>query len=323
MLPNFLCIGAQKSGTTSIGLILEAHPDVCMSRPRETRFFSDAASFAAGMGEYERRCFGHWSGEAAVGEKCPEYLCEPSVAQRIRGALGPAIRFVIALRSPARRAHSHYRHNRARLRECRTFEAAISAELQSEAGGERVPASHAYLARGRYASQLERYRAVFGSEQLLLLRFETEIATDQQALAARLYDFLGVAPYRPEGLPFRAGHPPLTEVSARFDTTHPDSHRHFVEIKRPRAASRWRRVWPFSVCGPGSSRERVYQPEAALREFAERFFATSGDEEPLSPLLEVELNNCHFRDDIERLRALVPFDPECWLNEQGTGEPLS
>jgi hypothetical protein len=309
MLPNFLCIGAQKCGTTSLWRMLDAHPGVCMAQPRETRFFSDDLFFAEGAIGYERTCFAAWRGQPAVGEKCPEYLFEPKAPARIRETLGADVRLIVTLRSPAQRAFSHYRHNRARLRESRTFDEAIAANAAAREAGTQVPAAFAYLERGEYAPQLARYLDLFGSSQLLVIHFESEVATNQQQLAARLYGFLGLSPFVPQGLPFREGRPRIEHVSMHLDTSAPDAADHFVEIRRSRPAAR-RLLGRFGA----APAERVYGPSAALRESAVAFSRNAPMQDRLTRAEEVELNRRYFASDIDALQPLVPFDVLSWLD---------
>jgi hypothetical protein len=308
MLPNFLCIGAQKSGTTSLWRILAAHPQVCMAQPRETRFFSDDLFFAEGAAKYELTCFAGWRGEPLVGEKCPEYLFEPKAPARIFETLGPEVRLIVTLRSPAQRAFSHYRHNRARLREWRSFDEAVAANASHRSGGRESPAAFAYLERGEYARQLERYLAIFDPARLLIIHFESEVETDQRRLAARVYGFLGVRAITPQGLPFREGRPPLDRLSMRVDTTADAPSEHFVEILRRGSA-------PSGIWGRlrAQSRERIHGPSAALLEFATTFDKIGPVPDRLARAVEIAFNRRYFSHDIEMLQRLVPFDTGSWL----------
>lgn len=307
MLPNFLCIGAQKSGTTSLWRMLDAHPDVCMARPRETRFFNDDLFFAEGAAAYERTCFAAWRGQSAVGEKCPEYLFERKVPERIRRTLGAEVRLIAALRSPAQRAFSHYRHNRARLRESRSFDDAIAANVSARDAGIALPAAFAYLDRGEYVPQLARYLEVFGPDRLLVIHFESEIEANQPRTAARLCDFLRLSPFVPAGLPFHEGRPRVDRVSMRLDTSAPDAADHFVEIQQPRRAR--------GLLGRlgSDALERVYGPSQALRESAVAFARNAPPHDRLSRADELEMNRRYFAKDIDALARLVPFDAASWL----------
>jgi len=204
------------------------------------------------------------------------------------------------------------------LRECRSFEAAINEELRTRAHGEAVPAAYAYLERGRYAHQVKRFLSLFGPEQLLVVSFETDIESDQRALAARLYEFLDVAPFNPEGLPFRAGHPPLADVAVHFNDSDSDITRHFVAIQRAAAPRRWsiRRLFGARA----RFVERVYRPSKILREFAEQFAQTAPTDERLDRPSELDLNRRYFQEDIEWLRTLVTCDTDHWLDARPARE---
>lgn len=263
MLPNFLCIGAQKSGTTTLWRILDAHPDVYMAHPRETRFFSDDAFFSEGPAKYEMTCFDGWRGQQAVGEKCPEYLWEPRAAQRILSVLGPEVRLIVALRSPAQRAHSHFRHNRARLRESRSFEEAFHAS----AGKAAIPAHFDYVGRGFYARQLGRFLEHFPATQIFAIHFEKEINSDQRALADRVYSFLGLKPHRPRAIPFHEGHP--KEAELRDD-----------EVRSPSPALR-QFVRSYRANAPKAPLDRATELELNRRYFAD-------DAEDLSKMFDFD-----------------------------------
>jgi hypothetical protein len=87
--PTFLIVGSTKCGTTALASILGAHPDCCMSRPKEVNFFDNPvaadhdSNYAKGW-EWYREAFSHYNGEPVVGEATPSY------ADRTRGSATPA-----------------------------------------------------------------------------------------------------------------------------------------------------------------------------------------------------------------------------------------
>ena len=106
----------------------------------------------------------------------------------------PDARLVALVREPVGRAYSHYQHEAALGREPLSFEQAVAAEDERMDGElDRILAdpayfSHAwwnytYLARGRYAEQLERWLEVFPEEQLLVI--PTEDLTQRRARRTR------------------------------------------------------------------------------------------------------------------------------------------
>ena len=80
-MPNFLIIGAMKSGTTALYYYLEQHPEIYMSPVKEPNFFSsqeqeNAADTVTHIGTYQH-LFRGASGEKAIGEASHSYLYEP------------------------------------------------------------------------------------------------------------------------------------------------------------------------------------------------------------------------------------------------------
>lgn len=114
--PTFLIIGAGKCGTTALASILDSHPDVCMSSPKEVSFFQDILdcdlnpNYAKGWLWY-KRAFAHYRGEAEVGEATPSYsdrTRSPGTAQRIH-EFNPNMKIIYMVRDPFRRQVSAWR----------------------------------------------------------------------------------------------------------------------------------------------------------------------------------------------------------------------
>ncbi len=208
VLPDFLIIGAQRCGTTSLHEWLARHDAVRFPRLGKGVHYFDTASHRG-----ERWYRAHFPtrrsidqlrrehGAAAVGEASPYYLFHPAVPERV-AALDAEIRFIVVLRDPVSRAWSHYLHEVRRGHEHRTFEAAIKAEADAV---DQVPASdlgrrgfvsyehqhHSYVARGRYAEQLARWFDVVGRERGLVLVNHELFASDGSGGKAVL-EFLGL-----------------------------------------------------------------------------------------------------------------------------------
>jgi hypothetical protein len=157
LLPNFVVIGAMRSGSTSLYKYLQAHPDVFMPR-KEIHFFD--VKWDRGVSWYHTR-FEGYNGQSAIGEATPTYLADPVALDRMAATI-PDARLVAVLRDPVDRAYSHYWMEHARERDPRTFEEAIADEMAKRA---RIPASD-YLERGRYATQLEQVCERFPREHV-------------------------------------------------------------------------------------------------------------------------------------------------------------
>jgi hypothetical protein len=208
-LPDFLIIGAQKAGTTALYAYLRRHPAITGPSWKEVSFFD--RHYHRGEGWYRGnfpnlvRCRGK-----LVGEASPSYIFHPLGPERVR-ALVPEAGLVALVRNPVDRAFSHYHHEVALGREPLSFEDALDAEEERLHGEkERLVAdarhfsrawwSHAYKARGRYAEQLERWLAVFPSEQLLVVPSE-DLGAEPERTHARVLAFLGAAPHRLDSYP--------------------------------------------------------------------------------------------------------------------------
>ena len=178
MLPTFLIVGAQKSGTTSLVHYLAAHPQV-YARIDEVHFFD--RNYERGLDWYSSQ----FEDAVVVGESSPEYMFRPEVPPRVAADL-PGVKLVAILRDPVDRAYSHYWHNRTRGHEPLSFEAALDAEA------DREPDRYGYVARGRYHEQLERFSAP------VHIVVAERMWRDGAAAMAPLHEYLGLTEPAPE-----------------------------------------------------------------------------------------------------------------------------
>ena len=182
-LPDFVVIGAQKAGTSSLYSQLAAHPSVVPAIRKEVHFFDrPPAPLAHYRAWFPRRATlearAARTGRGITGEATPFYLCHPAVPARLRAA-APDARLIAVLRDPVTRAISGYHHAVRMGDEHRPIEVALDPVAAedlppvTETGwydDPRCPLRlRGYFARGRYAEQLERWLTVFPREQLLVL----------------------------------------------------------------------------------------------------------------------------------------------------------
>ena len=189
-LPDFVVIGAQKSGTSFFYRLLVGHPLVRAAAVKEVHFFDQ--QFAEGPSWY-RRCFpqpkrknGH---ETITGEATPYYLFDPHVPERMAETV-PEAKLIALLRNPVDRAYSHYRMQLRRGIEDRPFAQAVRDEMEGEEG-------YSYLARGLYAEQLARFSAFVRRGRLLVLCSEDFFANRREVFH-RALGFLGLLPTEPK-----------------------------------------------------------------------------------------------------------------------------
>lgn len=187
MLPNFLVIGSQKAGTTSLYHILKQHPEIYMSETKEINFFFNTSLFAKGLQYYES-FFNHApSYKRAYGEASPGYICHPEAPERIKRCL-PNSKLILIVRNPIKRAYSQYWDNRRSLSESKTFEEVIDMYLDDSYEPGRI----GYFSRGVYMRYIRNYLAFFDSEQMLILLFE-ELLENPSEFFKTVFQFLDVS----------------------------------------------------------------------------------------------------------------------------------
>lgn len=178
--PDFLIIGAQKSGTSALYELLSQHPQV-IQRPGEVHFFD--VHYHLGVDWYKTQFQGKGGRWRVVGDKSPYYLYHPLVPKRAHSLL-PKAKLIVLLRNPIDRAYSQYWMNKRKNQENLSFLDAIKAEKerlahiedQIIATGITEPFSshrlHSYLSRGLYLEQLKRWLAYYPFEQIKISFYE-------------------------------------------------------------------------------------------------------------------------------------------------------
>jgi hypothetical protein len=206
-LPDFLIIGAKKSGTTFLYHLLTRHPLVEPAASKELHFFD--VHFELGL-EWYRRFFSapRWEdGERTITGEASPYLAHPLTPERIAGVV-PQARLIALLRNPVERTYSDYQMVARKEREHKTFEEAIGAAVEKttprEEGGApkrkgRASFAHArpgYLSRSVYIDQLLRWSEFFDRDQLLILKSEDFFENPRDTLQPVL-EFLGLPGWEP------------------------------------------------------------------------------------------------------------------------------
>jgi hypothetical protein len=194
--PDFIIIGAQKGGTTSLYRYLTEHPDVAGASKKEVHFFD--RQYKRGMSWYLSH-FPERGAAAVVGEASPNYLFHPEVPARIRRDV-PNAKLIALLRNPVDRAYSQYQMRLRRVG-TKTFEEDIDQEFERLQTLDCVPGPekghHTYVARGVYVDQIQRWLAEFPREQLLVLKSEAFFARPEEGIAQTLA-FLGLPAWSPD-----------------------------------------------------------------------------------------------------------------------------
>ena len=198
-LPNFLIVGAAKSGTTSLFSYLGQHPEIFVPVCKEPHYFSDSQVVIAKSDEEYEGLFADRTTEKAVGEASVSYLCDPEAPRRIKQTLGD-VKIIIILREPVARAYSQWGHLYNIGAEPLSFEEALrqeEARMASEEFRKTCLAVHHglyyYFHTGLYYEQVKRYFDTFGPERVKVIIFE-EFIKDPARFCKEIFVFLGVDP---------------------------------------------------------------------------------------------------------------------------------
>lgn len=206
--PDFIMVGAQRCGTTSLFRALMSHPQVARPTAYKGVNYFDLNYFR-GWDWYLAHfpvartlaCKTRGSGPPSVFEASGYYIYHPFAIERMARAL-PDVKIVVMLRDPVERAYSAYQHEYARGYEWEQFSTALDLEDDRLVGEiermRRDPAyesfphrHHSYLHRGHYAEQLERLFDHYAADQVHVVMSE-EFFADPAAAFSSLVSFLGL-----------------------------------------------------------------------------------------------------------------------------------
>ncbi|MGB3402769.1 MAG: tetratricopeptide repeat protein [Microcoleaceae cyanobacterium] len=189
--PDFIIIGAQKSGTTSLYHYLSQHPKVISSIVKEINFWSK--DFDKGLDWYlaqfppspKRR-------KLLTGEASPSYLNTREAPERLSQAF-PNIKLIILLRNPVNRAISHYYHWQRENWTSNSLKDGIEQDIQQLENPENDywNQPHSYVGRGIYIRFLKKWMSLFPKEQFLIIKSEDFYEKPAKTLS-QVYQFLDI-----------------------------------------------------------------------------------------------------------------------------------
>ncbi|MCF8365879.1 MAG: sulfotransferase [Bacteroidales bacterium] len=237
ILPNFLIVGTQKAGTSSLFDILNQHSQIYLPPVKEVHFFDRDEVFIKGKAFYANY-FSEAGKAKAVGEASPSYLFLPEVPGRIRQTLGDDVKIIIILRNPANRALSHYKMLFEMGLETRSLEEVLEDNLQSIRTSLNYDKATSYLDRGMYAFQLENYFRIFPRENIRIYLFEEDFVEMRKNMIHDIQDFLGldfenVSTYF-KSMPYVS--PKNKQIDQMLNTAHPLNQffKHVIPFKKLR-----------------------------------------------------------------------------------------
>jgi len=177
----FSICGAPKAGTTSLHQYLDAHPEICMSDPKETDFFQH--KYDRGWGYFES-CFDPSPETRVFGEASPGNMIHPEAPRRIAHHR-PDARLFFVLRNPIERAYSQYLYGVMRGTDSPTQSFSELIRDRDDPWGRRV------LELGLYHEQLTRFEQYFPRDQMWVGLFQ-DFKKNSRAFFRRMLGFLEV-----------------------------------------------------------------------------------------------------------------------------------
>ena len=201
-LPNFLIIGAAKSGTSSLHQYLHQHPDIFMSTFNEEGVSVKEPQFLVKSKLEKRLHFGIWElkeyfsifkdvkEQKAIGEASVFYLYFYTEAiKNIKSILGNDVKIIIILRNPVDRAYSAFLHVSKSVKESLSFEEALSQEEGRLEKDLTLTPMVMYKDMGLYYNMVKAYRENFENVHVILYE-DFRDKTDE--VLKNVFDFLDV-----------------------------------------------------------------------------------------------------------------------------------
>jgi len=181
MKVDFMIIGAQKCGTSTLYRILNSHPQLEGAKSKEPHFFSKLESMPPDF-EYYHSLFAKKEGVLYF-EGSTTYTFYPTYHKKIWDMLydyNPGMKFIYIVRHPVDRIISSYMHAYLRGNLDMSIESAL-IEKQ-------------YLINvTRYYTQISPFMKKFGPEKVLILDFD-DLTNHPKEIISKVSAFLGVSP---------------------------------------------------------------------------------------------------------------------------------
>ncbi len=295
-LPNFIIIGAARSGTSAMTTFLRAHPDVRMPY-KEPNYFSGwenrlkfagpcyppshpppPADFST-LDTYKALFAG--TGEAqARGEASVSYLIDAATPERIAKTL-PEVRLITLLRQPAERSYAHFLHSRMEgIEPCSDFLATLRQDYERRKNNWHPKLS--YVSGSHYAEPMARYFKYFARDRIRIHLYEDWNETP-------LVVWQDIMTY----LDIDTGFVP--DFSRRVNVSRLEN----TSGKRGQLIRKvTRKLVPASLRG---TIRKLVEPGAP-------------PPAKLDPGVRDELTERYFREDILRLQEMLGRDLRCWLS---------
>lgn len=296
-LPNFLIVGAAKSGTSSLHNYLNQHPEVFMPsynkegmKVKEPRFLiKDLVQHRLHNGvwnwEEYKSLFNDVKDEISIGESTVLYLYYYKHAiDNIKKHLGENVKIIIMLRNPTDRAYSAFQHVSRGLKEQNSFEEALEIEKGRMDKDSSLTPMVMYKEMGLYHDMVRAYKKNFKNVHII---FYEDFRDDTEGEIKKIFKFLGLS------------------LSANIDFIS----RHNVGGKRWKN-EKMKHV--FMKKNPLKSALKKVIPKSLKKGVRDTLISASTDKvAPMKENTRIKLNT-FFKDDVKKLSSLLNRDLTHW-----------
>jgi len=286
-LPNFMCLGAAKSGTTTLYDILRQHSEIYIPAFKEPHFFDITGNYNNGLQWYEKNYFNK-ADKKIIADFTPSYFFDKNAPKRIFESLGRNMKFLVILRNPVDRAYSHYLHSKRDYHENENFEEALELEVNrlkkyKDQSDYLSYLRHSYIHQGTYSQMLERYLQYFNLNNFLFIHFEDELLQERDLTIKRILDFLEV------------DNSVLLNTDIRSNPSSKEKSKMLKKLMKKRGW--WRKVIKFMV--PSMQLRQI------IKNRIQRINITEFKAEQLSSEVRSNLLEKYFRKDISNLERII------------------
>jgi hypothetical protein len=186
LVPDFLVIGAMKCATTTMHQDLVKHPEIFCGT-KELNALTDEPNRKQSGEELYRHNYRDAEAHQLLGDISTHYSMLPhhdGVAEIAAKTIGPDLKIIYLVREPIARSLSHHQHM---MNE--SSDEKMSPDVNFEIRNNPAP-----IAYSQYAMQLDPWIAVFGIDQIKVVKFE-EYVSNRAATIAGVFEFLELKPY--------------------------------------------------------------------------------------------------------------------------------
>ena len=195
VLPNFLVIGAQKTGTKWLYYNLNSHPDIFVANGAglECNYFNTNNNIIGNLNRYSR-LFNDIKNKKIKGDISPGYSIIDKKKIALIRQLIPDVKIIITLRNPKERAISAARMEIKGLTYAGKQRKILLTEESSKEDIINYCCSSEGFKYGNYPAQLENWLSIIPSNQIIILSYELLVNNPQEYLA-KIFNFLDVNIY--------------------------------------------------------------------------------------------------------------------------------